>query len=99
MGGVGNTCEMSLCLKVLLNLGCGQRQLPCTHAGGRILGLNVGSNLYTCVREYPVPYSVPTANLLLALIIWGHETGTSAAFVATSIAGLPGGPFVVQHAP
>lgn len=50
VGGVGNTCEMSLCLKVLLNLGCGQRQLPCTHAGGRILGLDVGSNLYPCVR-------------------------------------------------
>lgn len=98
-GGVGNTCEISCCLKTLLNLGCGQRHLPCIHAEGRILGLNVGSNLYSCIRVYPVPDSVPTATLVLALIVWGHETGTSAAFVATSGAAVPGPPFVVQHSP
>lgn len=33
VGGVGNTCEMSCCLKILLNLGCRQRQLLCTREG------------------------------------------------------------------
>lgn len=93
-GGTGNTCKMSCRLKTLLNL-----QLPCTRAEGRILGLNVGSNLYPCIRVYPAPDSVPTVTLLLALIVWGHETGTSAALVATSGAAVPGPPFVVQHSP
>lgn len=42
--GVGSTCDMICCLKILLNLEFRQSQLSCIHTEGRTLGVKAGSN-------------------------------------------------------
>lgn len=42
-GGVGNTCEMRHCLKILLNLEFRQSQLSCIHTEGRTLEVKVSN--------------------------------------------------------